>query len=146
MSRRLVFVSLEESRHVQRQAGQDGSHKPKAISGEYRVWLLQRIKGVDFALRGLVNELAERGLKVDYRSVWAFVHAEKLSEALERSAAGSGRHSWMRRGAASMSSALPAARRASTPGDRWGVPRWNSPLCFPRFSKRSSAGRNARRN
>jgi hypothetical protein len=29
-------------------------------------------------LRGLVAELAERGLKVDYRSVWEFVHAEKL--------------------------------------------------------------------
>jgi transposase len=30
-------------------------------------------------LRGLVAELAGRGLKVDYRSVWDFVHAEKLS-------------------------------------------------------------------
>jgi len=30
-------------------------------------------------LRGLVAELAERGLKVDYRTVWSFVHAEKLS-------------------------------------------------------------------
>jgi hypothetical protein len=53
-------------------------HKPKAISGEYRIWLLQRIKDRDFTLRGLVAELAERGLKVDYRSVWEFVHAEKL--------------------------------------------------------------------
>ena len=59
--------------------GKMGGHKPKAISGEYRVWLLQRIKSGDFTLRGLVNELAERGLKVDYRSVWEFVHAEKLS-------------------------------------------------------------------
>ena len=39
----------------------------------------QRIKDGDFTLRGLVGELAERGLKVDYRSVWEFVHAEKLS-------------------------------------------------------------------
>jgi hypothetical protein len=30
-------------------------------------------------IRGLVSEFAERGLKVDYRSVWNFVHAEKLS-------------------------------------------------------------------
>jgi putative transposase len=59
--------------------GKMGGHKPKAISGEHRVWLLQRIKGEDFTLRGLVTELAERGLKVDYRSVWQFVHAEKLS-------------------------------------------------------------------
>jgi hypothetical protein len=30
-------------------------------------------------LRGLVTELAERGLKVDYRTVWNFLHSEKLS-------------------------------------------------------------------
>jgi transposase len=59
--------------------GKMGGHKPKAISDEYRLWLLRRIKDGDFTLRGLVAELAERGLKVDYRSVWEFVHAEKLS-------------------------------------------------------------------
>jgi transposase len=41
--------------------------------------LLERTKARDFTLRGLVAELAERGLKVDYRSVWEFVHAENLS-------------------------------------------------------------------
>jgi transposase len=59
--------------------GKMGGHKPKKISGAHRLWLLQRIKGGDFTLRGLVVELAARGLKVDYRSVWEFVHAEKLS-------------------------------------------------------------------
>ena len=59
--------------------GKIGGYKPKAISGAHRVWLLQRIKNGDFTLRGLVAELAGRGLKVDYRSVWEFVHAEKLS-------------------------------------------------------------------
>jgi transposase len=59
--------------------GKMGGHKPRAISGEHRLWLLQRIRDRDFTLRGLVGELAERGLKVDYRSVWEFVHAEKLS-------------------------------------------------------------------
>jgi transposase len=59
--------------------GKIGGYKPKAISGEHRVWLLQRIQDGDFTLRGLVAELAGRGLKVDYRSVWEFVHAEKLS-------------------------------------------------------------------
>ena len=59
--------------------GKMGGHKPKAISGEHRVWLLQRIRDRDFTLRGLVAELAARGLKVDYRSVWEFVHAERLS-------------------------------------------------------------------
>jgi putative transposase len=59
--------------------GQMGGHRPKAISGEHRVWLLARTKERDFTLRGLVAELAGRGLKVDYRTVWNFVHAEKLS-------------------------------------------------------------------
>lgn len=58
--------------------GKMGGHRPKAISDEHRVWALDRIKR-DFTLRGLVAEFAERGLKVDYRSVWEFVHAEKLS-------------------------------------------------------------------
>ena len=60
-------------------AGKMGGHKPKAISGEHAAWLSQRIKSDDFTLRGLVAELAGRGLKVDYHSVWDFVHAEKLS-------------------------------------------------------------------
>jgi transposase len=59
--------------------GQMGGHKPKSISGEHRTWLLARIKAADFTLRGLVAELAERGLKVDYRTMWSFVHDEKLS-------------------------------------------------------------------
>ena len=59
--------------------GQMGGHKPKSISGKHRTWLLERIREKDFTLRGLVAELAERGLKVDYRTVWQFVHAEKLS-------------------------------------------------------------------
>ena len=59
--------------------GQMGGHKPKAIAGAHEAWLRQRVKAKAFTLRGLVAELAERGLKVDYRSVWNFVHAEKLS-------------------------------------------------------------------
>jgi putative transposase len=59
--------------------GQMGGHKPKAIRGEHRTWLLQRTKAHDFTIRGLVVELAERGLKVDYRSMWNFLRDEKLS-------------------------------------------------------------------
>jgi len=59
--------------------GKMGGHKPKAIAGEHRAWLLERVKEKDFTLRGLVAELAGLGLAVDYRSVWNFVHAEKLS-------------------------------------------------------------------
>jgi len=59
--------------------GKMGGHTPKRISGEHRLWLVQRIRDGDFTLRGLVGELAARGLDVDYRTVWNFVHAEKLS-------------------------------------------------------------------
>ena len=58
--------------------GKIGGYRPKAISGEHRVWFLERTKE-DFTLRGLVAELAARGLEVDYRTVWNFIHAEKLS-------------------------------------------------------------------
>jgi len=56
-----------------------GGHRPKTIRGEHSDWLIKRCHERDFTLRGLVAELADRGLKVDYRSVWEFVHAEKLS-------------------------------------------------------------------
>ncbi len=61
--------------------GQMGGHVPKKISGGHRDWLLERCRQEKgFTLRGLVDELAEqRGLQVDYRTVWTFVHEEKLS-------------------------------------------------------------------
>jgi transposase len=77
--------------------GQMGGHKPKAISGEQAAWLSQRIRAGDFTLRGLVAELDGRGLKVDYRSAWEFVHAEKLSFKKKR---GGWRTRSSRRGAA----------------------------------------------
>jgi putative transposase len=48
------------------------------LAGDLRDWLLERSKR-DFTLRGLVAELAERGVKVDYVQVWRFAHAEGLS-------------------------------------------------------------------
>lgn len=63
---------------------QFGGYKPKKIAGPHRDWLLQRCRKADFTLRGLVAELAERGVKVDYRTVWDFVHAEKLSHKKRR--------------------------------------------------------------
>ncbi|MCF6104030.1 IS630 family transposase, partial [Mesorhizobium muleiense] len=59
--------------------GKMGGHRPKKIAGEHREWLLVRCRAAEFTLRGLVAELGDHGLKVDYRSVWEFVHAEKLS-------------------------------------------------------------------
>src|SRR3977135_4260722 len=59
--------------------GKMGGHKPRILQGAHADWLRERIPHSDFTLRGLVAELAERWLKVDYRSVWTFVHEEKLS-------------------------------------------------------------------
>jgi transposase len=58
--------------------GKVGGHKIGILSGTNRDWLLERAKA-DFTLRGLVAELAERGVKVDYVQVWRFVHVEGLS-------------------------------------------------------------------
>lgn len=54
--------------------GQMGGHRPYLISGAQADWLCERIKSGDFTLRELAFELAERGLNVDERTVWAFVH------------------------------------------------------------------------
>jgi putative transposase len=64
--------------------GQMGGHKPKTLVGPSRDWLVERCRNQGFTLRGLVDELAERGVKVDYRSVWNFVHAEKLTHKKRR--------------------------------------------------------------
>ena len=57
-----------------------GGYKPKTLRGEHAEWLIARCREKDFTLAQLVGELREfRGLKVDIRSVWEFVHAEDLS-------------------------------------------------------------------
>jgi putative transposase len=61
-----------------------GGQRPKKLVGAHRDWLLERCRAEDFTLRGLVAELAQRGLKVDYRVVWAFVHDEELSHKKRR--------------------------------------------------------------
>lgn len=63
--------------------GQMGGHRTAVLSG-HRDWLVDRAK-TDFTLRGLVAELAQRGVKVDYVQVWRFVHAEGLSFKKKRS-------------------------------------------------------------
>ena len=70
-----------------------GGNRPAKIVGEHRLWLVQRIDAGGFTLRGLVAELAERGLKVDYRTMWKFVHGLGLSykKRPSRQANGSGR-------------------------------------------------------
>ncbi len=59
--------------------GRMGGHKPKKISGAHHAWLVERCRDGSFTLHGLVAELAGRGLAVDCRSVWDFVHAEGFS-------------------------------------------------------------------
>lgn len=59
--------------------GQMGGHRPRLIAGEHEAWLRARMASGEFTLRGLVAELAARGLKVDYRTMWNFVHREGLS-------------------------------------------------------------------
>lgn len=57
-----------------------GGHRPKKIIGEYRDWVLARMKAGDCTLQGLADELErEKGLKVDYKTMWTFVHAERQS-------------------------------------------------------------------
>jgi putative transposase len=57
-----------------------GGYKPKTLRGGHADWLIARCKEKDFTISQLVEELQTvRGLKVDRRSVWEFVHAHGLS-------------------------------------------------------------------
>ena len=64
--------------------GQIGGHRPRTIRGEHEAWLAARIRDRDFTLRGLVAELAGRGLAADYWAVWTFVHEQGLSHKKRR--------------------------------------------------------------
>ena len=56
-----------------------GGHLARKISGAQEDWLRARVAEAPFTLRGLVAELADRGLVVDYHTLWNFVHGEGLS-------------------------------------------------------------------
>ena len=55
--------------------GKIGGHVPPKIAGAHRAWLVARTAAA-FTLRGLVAELAGRGLRVDYRT---FIRRDGLS-------------------------------------------------------------------
>jgi putative transposase len=60
--------------------GKMGGHKPRTLRDGHAEWLIARCRSRDFTISQLVVELQqERGLKVDRRSVWEFLHAEGLS-------------------------------------------------------------------
>ena len=59
--------------------GKIGGHVPPKIRDGHADWLRARMAEAPFTLRGLVTELAERGLRVDYHTMWNFAHAEGLS-------------------------------------------------------------------
>jgi putative transposase len=60
--------------------GKVGGHVKPKISGTHRDWVLEQVaSGGDVTLQGLTDGLAERGLKVDYRTMWNFMKREGKS-------------------------------------------------------------------
>jgi putative transposase len=59
--------------------GQIGGHKKRTLAGEPAQWLRERMREAPFTLRGLVVELAQRGIKSELHAVWVFAHDEGLS-------------------------------------------------------------------
>jgi putative transposase len=68
-----VFLSLLDLRRT------PNAEMRRTIRDEHEAWLLTRIRDRDFTLRGLVAELAKRGLKANYWAVWVFVHEQGLT-------------------------------------------------------------------
>jgi transposase len=56
-----------------------GGHRKRTLSGEAAEWLERRLSERAFTLRGLVEELGERGVNTGLRAVWVFVHDQGLS-------------------------------------------------------------------
>lgn len=86
--------------------GKMGGHRPYLISGADERWLLERIAPGDFTLRDLQQGLAARGLKVDERTVWSFVHRAGFSFKKNRT----GRRTEAREGRAASGAMVQAPR------------------------------------
>lgn len=68
-----------------------GGYKPKTLRDAHAAWLIARCREKDFTISQLVDELRSvRGLKVDRRSVWEFLHLHGLSHKKNRSRTGAG--------------------------------------------------------
>jgi putative transposase len=68
-----------------------GGYKPRTLRGEHADWLMGRCMEKHFTISQLVEELRIiRGLKVDRRSVWEFLHAHGLSYKKNRNGSGAG--------------------------------------------------------
>jgi putative transposase len=62
-----------------------GGYKPKTLRGDHAAWLIARCHEQDFTISQLVLELRDiRGIKVDRRSVWEFLHGHGLSHKKNR--------------------------------------------------------------
>lgn len=59
--------------------GKMGGHRKRTLSGEAADWLERRLSERAFTLRGLVEELGDRGVNTGLRAVWVFVHDHGLS-------------------------------------------------------------------
>ena len=74
----LVAAASEDG--PRRLDGEDGGPSgPATLIGE-RGWLMERIAAeAEVTVRGLMMELAERGVAVSYGTVWNFIHREGMS-------------------------------------------------------------------
>jgi putative transposase len=99
-------VKLSQRRRATGSAapGKVGGHVPRKIRDADADWLRTRMAAGAFTLRGLVLELAGRGLKVDYRTMWKFAHGEGLSFKKPRSPVSRRDRTWL--------ASVPAGRRA----------------------------------
>ena len=60
--------------------GKMGGHRRYLILGEHRDWLIERVaKDPNVTLRGLAEELSQRGLAADHATVGRFLHREGQS-------------------------------------------------------------------
>ena len=102
--------------------GKMGGHRACTLIGE-RGWLMERIAAEpEVTVRGLMTELAERGVAVSYGTVWNFIHREGMSFKKKRA---TGRARWRAAGRGGKNIRrgliLPVSSSSMKPGSR---PTW----------------------
>jgi hypothetical protein len=73
------LLAIDANMAASNRARSAGKFRPRSEARTGSGCCSRSTRGGDVTLQGLADGLAERGLKVDYRTVWNFVHREGQS-------------------------------------------------------------------
>jgi len=76
----VIKWTQRQKRHGSVAPGKMGGHRPCLLTGEHETWTLQRVADdPSVTLRGLAEQLGQRGLAIDHATVGRFLHRKGQS-------------------------------------------------------------------